>query len=193
MPAVLVTLQQFKDFLGIEDATQDEVLQPILDDTEALFLRECGRTSVPFAAAQTGRVEKQRGTGSDKLYLDYSISVLTSVVLGFDSTVPDETITVADKTVLIYEVGKNYLQRVDGGRWGCFGDPAYVHITYNAAADLPLDAALEVMRFAAGVYRQRGAEDASQEMIGGQQSTLRQLAQDPGWLRAVANHRREPL
>jgi|SRR5688572_29972147 len=191
--AVLVTLQELKDYLGIEDSADDERLTLILNDTEAVFLRLCGRSAVPFSAALTARVEHQRGTGSHVLHLDYSIAALTSVVLGFDTSVPDETITVADKTVLIYEVGKPTLTRVDGGSWGRFGAPAYVHVTYNTQAELPADAALAVMLRAAATFRQRSFEGMESETIGGQQATVAKLDDDPGWLSAIANHRREPL
>jgi hypothetical protein len=193
MTAVLVTLQQLKDYLGETDAQNDEVLRVILDETEALFLRKCGRSAVPFSAAQTARVEKQRGTESAVLHLDYPIAALTSVVLGFDTAAPDETLTVADKKVLIYEVGKAHLTRVDGGAWGRFGAPAYVHVTYNAQAELPEDAALAVMLRAAGIFRQRSFEGMESETVGGQQATIAKLDQDPGWLAAIENHRREPL
>lgn len=194
MTAVLVTIEEFRDFLGITDTAQDFVLQPILDGVEAWYVQECGRERVPFSAAQTARVEKCKGTGSHVLYLDYPIAALTSVVLGFDTAAPDKTLAVADKTVLIYEVGKNELTRVDGGRFGGFGWPAYVHVTYNAAADLPKDSGVAVMRVAAALYRQLGSEDESTSTIGGQQITMARIAEDdPVWQMAVANHRRAPL
>lgn len=194
MPAALVTIEEFRDFLGITGTAEDFVLQPILDGVEAWFVQECGRERVPFSAAQTARVEKQKGSGTHLLFLDYNIAALTSVVLGFDTAAPDKTLAVADKTVLIYEVGRNQLTRVDGGSFGGFGWPAYVHVTYNAQADLPRDAAVAVMRVGAALYRQRGSEDESTSTIGGQQITMAKVAEDdPVWQLAVANHRRAPV
>jgi hypothetical protein len=189
--AVLVTLAEFETFLGGTVAAESTLRQALLDDVEAMFVAECGRQHAPFSAALTNRTEKQKATGSPTLVLDYPVADLDAVVLGFNSGSPDETLDPDDTDELIWEVGKHTVTRVDGGRFGRFGDPAYCHVTYDTVADLPDDASLAVKRVAAAVYRQRGSEDASSETIGGQAVSLASVAaSDPVWVAAVANHRR---
>lgn len=190
--ATLVTLEDFHDFLGGEVVAEAGVRGEILTDVQATFLRECARESAPFVDAQTAKVERHKGTGSHVLFLDYPVAVLTSVVLGFDSTAPDLTLDVADKKVLIYEVGSRKLTRVDGGRFGGFGWPSYVHVTYNAAADLPTDARLAILRKAAAIYWRRGSEDTATEAASGFATSYSSEA-DLVWAEAVSAHRRIPL
>jgi hypothetical protein len=192
--AALVSLAAFEAFLGGAEASENMLRQGLLDDVEALFLSECGRTRTPFAIELADRAEHLRGTGSDTLHLSYPIADVTEILLGYDSADPDDTLDPDDKTVVVWEVGGQAITRVDGGRWGLFAAPAYCHITYDSQADLPADASLAVMRVAAAVYRQRGAEDAQVETIGGQQYNAAKVAEsDPVWLGAVANHRRASL
>jgi hypothetical protein len=187
--SALVTIQEVKDYLAVTGTAEDGVLQPILDDVEARFLHETARTRAPFAAAQTGRMEVLKGTGCERLHLDYPIADVTTIVLGFDSATPDETLDPDDKAVVIWAVGSTIIERIDGGWFGRFGAPSYCHVTYNTQADKPRDAARAVIQAAATVYRQRGSEDAKSETIGGQTVTMA----DPygaDWQEAVANHTR---
>lgn len=193
MAAALVTLAEFDTFLGGAVAAENTLRQKLLDDIETWFLVECGRAATPFAAAATGRTEKLRGTGSDVLHLDYPISDVTTIKLGWDTADPDEQLDPDDKTEVIWEVGKHRITRVDGGRWGVFGLPAYCHITYDTQAELPKDAAMAVLRVAAAMYRQRGAEDAGNETIGGQSVNLAAIGEEQVWRDAVANHKRVSL
>jgi hypothetical protein len=190
----LVGIEEFREFLGIEGTQDDAVLVPILEGVETWFNKECGRARVPFAPAQVGRVEHVRGTGSHTVFLDYPIASVASVTLGFDAGSPVTTLYPLTPAVVVYSVGQAYLTRIDGGWFGGFSWPSYVHVTYDTAADLPLDAALAVMRVAAAVFRQRGSEDETTSTIGGQQVSLTRAAQDdPVWQLAVANHLRAPL
>jgi hypothetical protein len=187
--ATLVTIAELKDYLAVTGTAEDGVLQPILDDTERQFIQETGRTSAPFSAAQVGRVEQLRGTGCERLHLDYPIADVTDIKLGFDSSDPDETLDPDLKTVVIWQVGSTIIERVDGGAFGRFGWPSYCHITYDTQVDKPRDAARAIIHAAAVLYRQRGSEDAKQETIGGQTVTMA----DPygiEWQQAVANHTR---
>ena len=131
------------------------------------------------------------GTGSSLLMLDYPIAALTSVVLGFSSASPVETLTVADPYSVVFAVGERSLERTDGGVFGEYGKPRCVHVTYNTQADLPTDVALAVKRVVAQIYRQRGSEDAKTESVGGYSRVLADLAAtDPIWLQAVQRHAR---
>lgn len=190
MPADLVTLADFKSFLGITDATQDTLLQTILDDLEAGLEEQCGRSAFPFAPAQSARLEVRDGNGSDTLYLYYPIADLTTIKLGADSADPDETLDPDDLDIVRWAVGSRRIVRVDGGCWGTKCDPRIVHITYDAQADLPSNCKLALKRVGALVYRQLGAEDAKSDSIAGFSRELKGLAaEDPIWHMAVGANR----
>jgi len=185
--ADLVSLTEFDTWLGGAVTAENTLRTTMLEQVEAMFERACGRTHIPFQAAQTTRVEVRDGTGSSVIHLDYAISTLTSVVLGYDPAEPDETLVVAD---LLYAAGSRRLVRTDGV-FGGFGAPRYVHVTYAAQADLPTDAAMAVLRVATAIYRQRGSEGVFSESVGGQFQQLAKLPKDdPVWEMAVAAHAR---
>jgi len=161
--ATLVSLTEFDAWLGGAVTAENTLRQDILDRVQARLERECGRSGIPFVDAQSARTEVRDGTGSCELYLDYPVSVLTSITLGFDHTNPVETLVVGD---LIYAAGSRRIVRVDGGRFGCFGAPRWVKVTYDTAADLPKDAADAVYQMAATEYRRRGSEEVRSETMG---------------------------
>lgn len=190
MAAALVTLAEQKTFLGIAVTTFDTVVQSILDHVEDLLVTQCGRRHRPFSAAQTARAEVRDGTGTDRIVLDYVVAALTSVKIGRDSSAPNETLDITDVDVLAYAVGKRTLVRVDGGSFGGRGEPRVVHVTYNAAADLPDFCKLAVKRATALIYRQLGSEDAASESIAGYSRTMAKFGRDfvdddPIWKMAV--------
>lgn len=193
----IVSLPEFKAHLGIVGVSEDDtVLTQILDDVEAIYESETGRSAAQFQAAVVGRTEVFDGTGSNELFLDYPIAALTSVKLGYDPAVPDETLNVADKRVVTFGIGLRRLARTDSRTFGQFGQPRYVHVVYNAAADLPANAKLAIKSVAALAYRRRGSEEAKSETIGA--STSREMiealaTQDPFWCAAVIGNRRMAL
>jgi hypothetical protein len=188
--ADLATLAEFEEFLGGTVATEATLRQSVLDMAEAMFERACGRAHIPFVAAQTARVEYRDGSGSNELYLDYPVSALTTITLGFDHAAPTETLVVAD---LLYAVGERRIVRTDGG-FGCFGAPRYVKATYNAQADLPADAKLAVLTGAASLYQRKGAEGVKSETMGPYSITYRDdagvVTLSPVWEAAVMAHAR---
>jgi hypothetical protein len=188
--ADLATLAEFEEFLGGTVAAEATLRQAILDGVEAAFERECGRTAIPFVAAQSARAEVRDGSGSEAIWLDYPITTLTSITLGYDHTDPDETLTVAD---LLYASGTRRIVRQDGW-FGPFEAPRYVKVTYDAAADLPADAKLAVLREAARRYRARGSEEVKSETMGPYSVTYATASTgtsgDPEWRAAVAMHTR---
>lgn len=188
---VLVSAEEMQDFLGGVDASGQVVLTPILESVEAAFVAACGRQGAPFAAAITGRVERHRGTGTSILHLDYPIATVTTVTLGYDVSEPDETLDPSDTDVLVWEAGKHVLQRVDGGRFGRFGEPGYVHVTYDTAADLPADAKEAIKRRTAEIFRRRGSEGSATESASGFNSSYG--TDELLWAEAVAAHYRVPL
>lgn len=191
MPSALVPVADAMDYLGLEGETQEiPIVERLIDQVEALFLAQTSRTHRPFQAAQAARVEVHDGNGQAWLYLHYPVAALTAVKVGADATAPDETLAVSDLKVLRFGVGGRRLQRVDGGTFGCAGDPRVVHVTYDAQADLPADATVAILRAVAALYRQRGSEDAKSERVGGFASDLSDFAtDDPTWRAAVAAHR----
>lgn len=185
--ADLVQLSDFDGYLGGDLSAEDPLTrQAILDSAEATFERQCGRSEIPFRAADPARVEVRDGTGSCSLWTDYPIASIASIVLGFDVGTPDQTV---DLSRALFAVGGREITRRDGW-FGLFGAPRYVHITYATQDDLPEDAALAVMRAAATLYRQLGSEDAKSESVGPYQSEFAVAFQDPVWLSAVGSHAR---
>jgi hypothetical protein len=188
--ADLATLAEFEAFLGGTVAAEEALRQSLLDMAEAMFERECGRSHIPFVAAQSARAEYLDGVESDALWLDYGITTLTSITLGFDHASPTETLTVAN---LVYAVGERRVFRKDG-YFGGFGWPRYIKVTYNAAADLPADAKLAVLTGAASLYQRRGSEGVKSETMGPYSVTYWQdtagVAMPPIWQAAVMAHAR---
>lgn len=193
----LVTSWELKTYLGDAPASADDaLLEQLLDDVEARFASETGRAIASFQAAGLARTEVHDGTGAPTLYLDYPIVALTSVVLGYDAAVPDETLAVADKRVLVYAAGGRRLSRTDGGSFGRVGCARYVQVVYDFAADLPADAKLAIKSVAAMAYRRRGSEAEKSETLGSfySHTMVDEIATtDPFWVAAVAANRRTLL
>jgi hypothetical protein len=167
--ASLVTLAELKAYITpAPDASNDALLQELLDNVQALFEAECGRQIVGFIAADTGRVEVHDGDGSSDIWLDYPIAALTSITLGYDPADPDETLDVANKKVLVFGVGERRISRVDCGTFGRFADIArrYVQIVYDHQGDLPETGKLAIKSVVATVYARRGTETMRSETIG---------------------------
>lgn len=194
---VLVTLAELKTYLGDAPASADDtLLTQLIDDVEALFASETGRALSSFQAAGSARTEVHDGTGSSTLWLDYPIVALTSITLGYDASVPDETLTIADRNVLVYAVGERRIMRTDGGRFGRVGWPGYVQVVYDFGADLPDNAALAIKSVAAMAYRRRGSEAEKSETLGSfySHTMVDDIATvDPFWTMAVAANRRTLL
>lgn len=195
MASPLVSTGDFRVWLGLEDPGEDLLLELLLDEVTGMLLAECGRGDRPFQPAQAGRVEVHDALPSCRLYLAFPVASLTSVVLGANPSAPDETLAVNDLDVLSWAAGERRLERVDG-RWfaPCVGwgyrRPRYVHVTYDAQADLPTDASLAVMRVAAAIYRQRGQEGSTTDRVGGFAGDVAPVAEtDPVWQAAVNAHR----
>ncbi len=145
--SALVSVVELKLALGdsAEPSDQDPLYEQLTDQVQAVFEGACNRHERPFLGAQTARTEVHDGTGAAELFLEYPIAALTSVIIGADPLVPDETLATADKAVLRFAAGRRRLARVDGGVFGAIDDPRVVHVTYNAAADLPKTAKAAVL------------------------------------------------
>lgn len=168
----------------------DKRYERLIDDVQAIFEAEVGRSRRPFAGAQTGRIEVHDGNGDVELLLDYPVGALTSVLVGADTAEPDETLDISDKQVLRYGVGQHRLMRVDGGVFGCDGDPRVVHVTYDAAADLPQKAKAAVIAGCKVLVARWGAEGVAAERIGAYSIdyanfVTSDMANDPIWKMGV--------
>ncbi len=190
----LVSLADLQTFLELSSGTDDTLLGDLLDHAEGLFESETGRKDAPFTAAAADRSEVKDGTGSAELYLDYPISDVTSISLGFDSSNFVETLDPDDPDEVVWGTASRRIMRVDGGIFGQVGQPRYLTIVYDFQADLPEEAQLAIKRIVGQVYRARGSEEASREQIGVYIRTLTHLVdRDPLWRRAVAGNTRRVL
>lgn len=188
--ADLVTLAELKTYLGDAPAADDDtLLTALLDNVEALFESATLRAPGSYTAAATGRTEVLDGTGSSRLYLTYPIAVLTSIKLGYDPAAPTETLSPANKNVVVYGVGSRIITRTDGGRFGTVRQPRYVQVVYDHQGDLPDNSRLAIKSVAATAYRRRGSEDVKSETSGSfySHTMLDDIAaSDPFWKMAVA-------
>lgn len=190
----LVSVEDLQTFLELSSGTDDALLGDLLDHAEGLFESECGRKDAPFTAADTARSEVKDGTGSPELYLDYPISDVTSISIGFDSLNFEDTLDPDDPDVVVWGAGSRRIERVDGGIFGRLGKPRYLTILYDFQADLPEEAQLAIKKVVAQVYRQRGSEGATREQIGSYIRTMaKQVKDDPLWRRAVAGNTRRVI
>jgi hypothetical protein len=192
---VLVTYDEQREFLDIPSGKDKQLIEDLIAETVTLFEKEVGRSAAPYVGAQTGRVEiHQASAGSNTLTLDYPIATVTSIVVGRDVALPDETILPADPTTVVWRAGERELVRVDGGYWRRWS-PAWVKVVYNTLADQPADVKLAVKRVTAAIYRQRGAEGLSTAARGSLSVSVTAgfamiADNDPIWNFAVRNHRR---
>lgn len=181
---------------AVDDPTASaSVVQMLLDQAEALFEAACGRQHRPFSDVLTARAEVHDGSGRAELFLDYPVGTLTSVILGIDTTNPDETLVVSGSSRNVYVDPRVPVRliRTDGD-FGTEGDPLTVHVTYTTAADLPESARAAVLRATRLLYEAASVGVAS-ERLGGYAveafdgSIADALEQDPIWALAVAAHR----
>ncbi len=172
----LVSLEDVKEWLEIPEATTtwDQLLDSLASRIEKLLQRVKNRTFAPAAAAVTVTVD---GTGERWLYLDRPVGTLTTIKIGIDVSNPSETITPGPTTIIAQ--GRR-LYRQDGGVFPC--GVANVHVTYNAASSLDLDAQQAVLEAVALAFRSRGSEDAVSETHGSFSHTLRKSFMElPSW------------
>ena len=191
MASALVAVQDLKTALGEPGNSLDQLYEQVIERVQAAFEGACNRHERPFVGAQLGRTEVHDATGTDSLWLQYPIQILTSVVLGYDPALPDETLDIADKQVLVYGVGSRRLVRVDGKRFGFAGRPRYIHVAYAAEADLPAAAKAAVLAGSMLIVNRLGSEGVSAERIGAYSVDYTnimgaEMANDPLWQLGVS-------
>jgi hypothetical protein len=135
---VLVSLAALKTYLGDAPTSgdDDELLEQLIDDVEALFASETLRALSSYR--RLGRRAPKSSTAPDRRpvpRLPDRRSDLDQARLR--PPPPDETLTVADKNVIVYAVGARRITRTDGGCFGRAGQPRYVQVVYDAAATSP--------------------------------------------------------
>jgi hypothetical protein len=188
-----VDLADLKTYLGDAPASSDDaLLQDLLDEIEALFLNECGRSE---STAPGDVVEVLDGTGTSELYLEFPIAEdgLTSIKLGYNVRLARRDARgQLIGAVLVYGEGSRVVRRTDGGTFGRGGEPRYVTVEYEHQGDEVIGAELAIKRACALVYRQRGSEDVADESVGSFYSrTMAKFGRDfvgddPIWRMAVA-------
>lgn len=204
--ADLATVDDLVLRLKLSESTadqNDDLLQALLDDAEALFLSHTGRVACPFSAAISGRVEIHEAPADRLLFVDYPVDAITDIVIGPDIANPTDTLDVTDATQVVWREGSRQIVRMDDfwrlpAPW-CAA-PSFVQVTYDTQEDLPPDAAAAVLSLAAtGWNTSRTASGTIQsEQLDNYQVTYA-LARDamtivaqqsPAWAIAVARHRR---
>lgn len=172
-----------------DDSADPALLESALSASADLFSRACGRHERPFACGQLGRTETHDGTGSREFYLDYPIAALTSVAV-------NGTPLTIGSTGVRFVAGRRRLVRVDGGVFGCVGEPFAIEAVYDAATDLPDAAKRAILNGAAILFRRGGSDGATGEQLGsyrvdyvsayaGASGALSLIEQDPAWREAV--------
>lgn len=190
MGSALVDVAAIKRHLNVTTTTDDTLLDEWAERATALLEADCAREDVPFAAAQTGRVEVHDGTGTGSLWLDYPIAAVTQVALGRDPGDPDDLLDATDPDEVTFVVGRRRLRR-PVGTFGARGSPDYVRVTYTTQADQPRQAAAAVLDVVASIYRQRGTEGSARVRLPDVDFVLRRAVESSDlWQRAVASLRR---
>lgn len=176
MAADLVSVAEVKAWLGITDSSQDTFLTELADRVEAILEQVKRRTFAPSGSVSL----TVDGTGQPWVWVERSISTLTTVKIGIDAAAPDETLTAGARVVIAQ--GRR-IYRQDGGIFP--RGVANVQVNGTAGAQLDPDAKQAVLEGVAMVYRMRGSEDAASESIGAFGHGLRQRFEElPSW-RAV--------
>lgn len=187
----LVLYEEEREFLGLPSGTDVVLISSLLDEATLLFEKSCGRDKAPFASPITGRIEiHEPYAWSTRLWLDYPILTITSIVLGRDVANPDETLNPADPTKVVWRVGEQELVRTDGGVWKRYW-PSWTKVVYNTQDDRPGDVKLAIKRMVAAAYQLRGKEGFSSITRGERSWTMAEMATespDPFWQAAVNNH-----
>lgn len=173
--------------LDAEDTEFEAAIEPLLTRVEAMFLAACGRGDRPFLESVDGPVtETTDGTGSTAVFTDYPLASIVQVTLG-DIDAPRLTLAASDLAV---RAGQCIVRAKDGStKFGTLDEPNAVHITYTPQVESPEDARQAILRAAAALYLQRGAEDVKAESEGGVRSDFASPFEDPTWHLAVAAHR----
>jgi hypothetical protein len=184
----LVTATDVSAYRQVESVGDNGLLEALIAQVEAAFLRAVNRADRPFQPAESGRLEVLDGTGGPALFLAYPIQAVTAITLGYESPW-DETLDPADPAVVVWAPGRRRLVRVDGGVFGCAGRPLYARVTYDAQADEPEDVKLAIVRVVDALWRESGSGEATSERDLPDAAELPLVAdQDPFWRAAVDAH-----
>ncbi len=186
---MIVTAADVAAHLAIEEdhSEFEAAITPLLTRVEALFLAACGRGDRPFLESAEGPItESVDGTGSNAVFTAYPIASIVQVTLG-DVDDPRQTIAAS---ALAITVGRCQVRAKDTSIvFGTLDEPNAVHITYTPQTESPEDARQAILRAAAALYLQRGAEDVKAESEGGVRSDFASPFEDASWHLAVAAHR----
>lgn len=186
---MLVTQADISAYREVDTVGDGDLLEALIEQVEAVFLRTVGRADRPFQPKQPDRVEVLDGTGGRDLFTQYPIEAVSSITLGYASPW-DETLDPADPTVVVFKVGTRRISRTDGGTFGCVGQPLYVRVTYDAAADEPEDVKLAITRVVDALWRESGSGEATSDRELPDAADLPLVAdRDPFWQAAIENHR----
>lgn len=184
--STLVTLRDFKAYLGDTSDDIDEIAQSVLDHVEEALADQTGQT---FANTASVTDEPHDGNDRDFLYLKRPPTALTAdIKVGQDSSDPVMTIPTTDIIVdqdnsrIIYKNGLRFPR----GRRNIF-------VSYTAADNLPSIALLAVKEAGAFLYRRIGKEHvASESFLDLGQINMQSVRFDflPAWRQAVSSLRR---
>lgn len=180
MPSALLSLEEARTLLGLDDTEDDPALQRIIDGLADHLGALVGRRFSTGTSAIAD--EAHNGNDKDWLWLDYPASALTTVKLGNTLASPDETLDGTDPETLVIDPRlPRRIRRVDGG---VFPKGARnVYVSYTPTGATPGGARMALQEAVAFAWRRRGSEDALSEGWGGVNHSLANdlMAHVPAW------------
>lgn len=187
----LCTGADVSQYLGLSPSQDSDLIQKMIDRLDRLIATLTGQLYLKATTNTPVTAELSNGTGRIWTWAQRPIATLTTVLIGQNLAIPDETLTVADPTVIVVDPKRpRRIQRTDGSIF-----PAAlrnVSISYIPADNVPADIAMALIEGVAFLYRRRGSEDAKSESISGFSHTLQnELRECPAWM-AVIDRKRKP-
>ena len=192
MASPLLSVDELVGFLGGNVREADHpALEQVIDGLAGLLARATGDSYLKAGAVVD---EPLNGTGRSWLWLTRPATALTSVKIGRDLALPDDTLDVADPDDVV--IDPQHARRL----WRPLGQTfplgiRNVHVSYTAASNVPEAATAAVRDAAAFIWRRRGSEDAGGESIGSfNHQVLKDLDDDvPSWRAYIRRHQMPQL
>ncbi len=174
---MIVTLDEFKEFIGVSGTNQDNLLTRILESANGLMEKETGRI---FEKGE--RTDKFDGKGREELFLrNLPVVSITSV------TVNDEA-----QTAAYYEFDEETGEFWHKDKWDFPTGRKNVKIVYQSgwlAAEAPEDLKQAIYSVASTIYKRKGTMGVVSESIGDYSVTFSENGFPKCVMHAIENYR----